>query len=391
MAMATRVPAPWSSRCGICGSATSQRQHNQQLASGMSPFVGRFEPPRLRLAASSSRFPAIASASMDHIPKRFHEDNLQDGLMDNFKNVPQSLYGLTPAQMDMFLVDDNPFTKKSKELTEESITSKAHYRDGSGVWSPASFQGGASRLSMSVNMYRGGGGGGLMRPKSAPPDLPSLLLDARIVYLGMAIVPAVTELIVAEMLFLDFDNPSKPIYLYINCSGTQNEKKESVGFETEAYAIADTMSYVKSKVYTVNCGMAFGQAAMLLSVGEKGFRAVQPSSSTKLYAPKVNQSSGSAIDMFIKAKELDSNTKYYIDLLAKGTGKPEEEIAKDIQRPKYFKAKEAVEYGLADKVIEEPDVLMDAKNYDELLLQSKAAKAGFGGRSGPQAAPAGPR
>jgi ATP-dependent Clp protease protease subunit len=242
---------------------------------------------------------------------------------------------------------------------------------------------------MSVSMYRGGGGG-YGRPKTAPPDLPSLLLDSRICYLGMPIVPAVTELIIAELLWLDYDNPGKPIYFYINSPGTQNDKRESIGFETEAYAIADTIAYVKPKVFTVNCGMAFGQAAMLLSIGDKGYRAVQPNSVTKLYSPKVNQSSGTAIDMWIKAKELDANTDYYIDLLTKGTGKPREEIAHDIQRPMYFRAQEAIDYGLADKIIESRGVAMERRNYDEMLAQSKAARQQYA-RPGSQSAPAGGR
>jgi len=166
-----------------------------------------------------------------------------------------------------------------------------------------------------------------------------------------------------------------------------NEKKESIGFETEAYAIADTIRYVKSKVYTINCGQAFGQAAMLLSIGEKGYRALQPSSSTKLYSPKVNQSSGSSTDMWIKGRELDANTDYYIDLLATGTGKSREEIANDIRRPKYFRPQEAIDYGLADKIIEPRGIAMEKRNYDEMLAQSKAqrpraaaAPAGAGGR-----------
>ncbi|KAF2294457.1 hypothetical protein GH714_011593 [Hevea brasiliensis] len=238
---------------------------------------------------------------------------------------------------------------------------------------------------MSVSMYRGGGRG-YGRPRSAPPDLPSLLLDARICYLGMPIVPAVTELLVAQFMYLDYDDSSKPIYLYINSSGTQNEKMETVGSETEAYAIADAMAYCKSTVYTVNCGMAYGQAAMLLSLGAKGYRALQPNSSTKLYLPKVNKSSGAVIDMWIKAKELDANTEYYIDLLAKGTGKTKEEINKDIQRPKYFKAQEAIDYGLADKIVDSSDDAFEKRDYDALLAQSKAMRAAA---AGPRAAPSG--
>ncbi|KAF5186857.1 Atp-dependent clp protease proteolytic subunit [Thalictrum thalictroides] len=255
------------------------------------------------------------------------------------------------------------------------------------MWSQSGMKdAGPSRYSMSVSMYRGGARG-YGRPRSAPPDLPSLLLDARICYLGMPIVPAVTELLVAQFMWLDYDNPSKPIYLYINSSGTQNEKMETVGSETEAYAIADTMAYCKAKIYTVNCGMAYGQAAMLLSLGAKGFRALQPNSSTKLYLPKVNRSSGAAIDMWIKAKELDANTDYYVELLAKGIGKSKEEISKDVQRPKYFQAQEAIAYGIADKIIDSRDMAYEKRNYDEMLSQSKAMRRAAG--PGAQAAPSG--
>jgi hypothetical protein len=78
-------------------------------------------------------------------------------------------------------------------------------------------------------MYRGGGGGGgSERPRTAPPDLPSLLLDARICYLGMPIVPAGTELLVAQFMWLDYDNPTKPIYLYINSPGTQVSRRSLI-------------------------------------------------------------------------------------------------------------------------------------------------------------------
>ncbi|KAK4401764.1 ATP-dependent Clp protease proteolytic subunit-related protein 1, chloroplastic [Sesamum angolense] len=203
----------------------------------------------------------------------------------------------------------------------------------------------------------------------------------------MGIVPAVTELIIAQFMWLDYDSPTKPIYLYINSPGTQNENMETVGSETEAYAIADAMAYCKSDVYTVNCGMAFGQAAMLLSVGAKGYRALQPNSFTKLYLPKVNRSSGSVIDMWIKAKELDANTEYYLELLAKGIGKPKEEIENDIQRPKYFQAQEAIDYGIADKIIAPEDAAFEKRNYEQLLAQSKAMRRAAG--AGPQAAPSG--
>ncbi|KAI3695605.1 hypothetical protein L1987_78603 [Smallanthus sonchifolius] len=338
------------------------------------------------------RSPVTAMASdksLDYIPKQFREGNLKDGLMDNFKNVPQYLYGLSPSQMDMFMTEDNPVRRQAETVTEETISSSHNYLNHGGMWSLSGMNDmGPAKYSMSVSMYRGGGRAS-GRPRSAPPDLPSLLLDARICYLGMPIVPAVTELLVAQFMWLDYDNPSKPIYLYINSSGTQNDKMETVGSETEAYAIADIMAYCKSEVYTVNCGMAFGQAAMLLSLGTKGYRALQPNSSTKLYLPKVNRSSGAAIDMWIKAKELDTNTDYFLELLEKGIGKPKDEINKDIMRPKYFQAQEAIDYGIADKIISSRDNAFEKRNYDEILAQSKAARRAAGAGGGARAAPSG--
>lgn len=366
------------------GSPKSSFLHGTKLLcqpSSFSALSGRPTAPRFLVSSSAKSF--------DHIPKQFREENLKDGLMDNYKNAPQYLYGLSPSQMDMFMTEDNPARRQSEAVTEESISSYHNYLNHGGMWSLSGLNDkGPSKYSMSVSMYRGGARG-YGRPRTAPPDLPSLLLDARICFLGMPIVPAVTELLVAQFMWLDYDNPSKPIYLYINSPGTQDEKMETVGSETEAYAIADMMSYVKSDVYTVNCGMAYGQAAMLLSLGAEGYRAVQPNSNTKLYLPKVSRSSGAVIDMWIKAKELDANTDYYIELLAKGTGKSKEEITKDVQRPKYLQAQEAIDYGLADKIITSSDIAFEKRNYDEMLAQSRAMKRAAGGN--PQASPSGLR
>ncbi|XP_039126373.1 LOW QUALITY PROTEIN: ATP-dependent Clp protease proteolytic subunit-related protein 1, chloroplastic-like [Dioscorea cayenensis subsp. rotundata] len=345
-------------------------------------FASQLRKKSIRRCISAS----ASTNDFEHIPRKFREENLKDGLMDNYKNAPSCLYGLSASQMDMFMTEDNPFRRQADQVTEESISSTRNYVDNGGMYSLSGTTNASSKYSMSVSMYRGGARG-YGRPRTAPPDLPSLLLDARICYLGMPIVPAVTELLVAQLMWLDYDNPSKPIYLYINSSGTQNEKMETVGSETEAYAIADTLAYCKSKIYTVNCGMAYGQAAMLLSLGAKGYQALQPNASTKLYLPKVNRSSGSVIDMWIKAKELDANTDYYIELLAKGIGKSKEEIAKDIQRPKYFQSQEAIAYGIADKIIDSRDVAYEKRDYDGMLAQSKNMRRQAGG--GTQAAPSG--
>ncbi|EJK55685.1 hypothetical protein THAOC_24554 [Thalassiosira oceanica] len=116
-------------------------------------------------------------------------------------------------------------------------------------------------------------GGGNIGP---PPDLPSLLLHNRIVYIGMPLVPAVTELVIAELLYLNYEDQNKPVTMYINSSGTTTATGQPVGFETEAFAIADVMKYIRPPVNTVAIGQAFGAAAMILSQGQKGGQGSAP-------------------------------------------------------------------------------------------------------------------
>uniref|UniRef100_A0A0A9DJ91 ATP-dependent Clp protease proteolytic subunit n=1 Tax=Arundo donax TaxID=35708 RepID=A0A0A9DJ91_ARUDO len=330
----------------------------------------------------------------DHIPKQFREENLKDGLMDNYKNVPQFLYGLSPAQMEMFMNDDNPYNRQSQKVTEESIAAARSY-DEFGMYTLSGMHEGPASYSMGMgmtSMSMGRGGRGYRRMRSSAPDLPSLLLDSRIIFLGMPIVPAVTELIAAQFLWLDYDDRTKPIYLYINSTGTMDENNELVASETDAYAIADFINRSKSKVYTINLSMAYGQAAMLLSLGVKGKRGVLPNSITKLHLPKVHKSGGAAIDMWIKAKELDTNTDYYLELLSKGVGKPKEELAEFLKGPRYFRAQEAIDYGLADTILHSLDGSFKPKDLtaqlakaQEMRQSGKRAAAGAGRWTAPTA------
>jgi ATP-dependent Clp protease protease subunit len=138
--------------------------------------------------------------------------------------------------------------------------------------------------------------------RTPPPDLPSLLLNERIVYLGMPLVPAVTELIIAELLFLQYQDPDKPIRIYINSTGTSRYDGEPVGFETEAFAICDTMSYIKPPIHTICLGSAMGMAAMLLSAGTKGYRASLPNATIILHQPK-SYARGQATDIQIRLRK----------------------------------------------------------------------------------------
>lgn len=184
-----------------------------------------------------------------------------------------------------------------------------------------------------------------------PPDLPSLLLHNRIVYIGMPLVPAVTELVIAELLYLNYESTSDPITMYINSSGTTTATGQAVGFETEAFAIADVMKYVRPPVHTVALGQAFGAAAMLLSQGKRGHRYALPNATILLNQPK-SQARGQASDIAIKAREVIHNRKTTCDLIANACGKSSEEVMNDCSRVKYLQPDEAVDYGLIDKVID---------------------------------------
>ncbi|MFO0171560.1 MAG: ATP-dependent Clp protease proteolytic subunit, partial [Aphanizomenon sp.] len=191
--------------------------------------------------------------------------------------------------------------------------------------------------------------------RTPPPDLPSLLLKERIVYLGMPLVPAVTELIVAELLYLQSDDPEKPIKIYINSTGTSGYSGEPIGFETEAFAIYDTMKYIKPPIHTICIGSAMGMAAMILSAGTQGCRASLPNSSIILHQPK-SYAQGQATDIQIRAREVLANKASMLEILARTTGQDAAKISKDMDRLLYMTPDEAKEYGLIDRVFRKEEL-----------------------------------
>jgi ATP-dependent Clp protease protease subunit len=197
--------------------------------------------------------------------------------------------------------------------------------------------------------------------RTPPPDLQSLLLKERIVYLGLPLYSSddlkrqvgidVTELIIAQLLFLQFDDPEKPIYFYINSTGTSWYGGDAIGFETEAFAICDTINYVKPPVHTICIGQAMGTAAMILSAGTKGFRTSLPHATIVLNQTK-SGARGQATDIQIRAKEVLENRRTFLEILAKNTGQSIEKIQKDTDRMFYMTPETAKEYGLIDRVLE---------------------------------------
>ena len=196
--------------------------------------------------------------------------------------------------------------------------------------------------------------------RTPPPDLPSLLLKERIVYLGLPLFSDddskrqlgmdVTELIIAQLLFLEFDNSEKPIYFYINSTGTSWYTGDAIGFETEAFAICDTIRYVKPPVHTICIGQAMGTAAVILSAGTKGQRAALPHASIVLHQPR-SGAQGQATDIQIRAKEVIHNKKAMLEILSQNTGRSVDQLSKDSDRMSYLNPKEAVEYGVIDRVL----------------------------------------
>merc|ERR1719183_1113172 len=171
------------------------------------------------------------------------------------------------------------------------------------------------------------------RPKTPPPDLPSLLLDSRIVYLGMPLVPAVTELIIAELLILQHQDRNKPIYLYINSTGTTRADGETVGFETEGTAIYDAMSFVRNEIHTVGVGVAIGQACMLLSAGEKGKRYMLEHATAMLHQPRCPPTGArQAIEVDIKWKEVLAQKNNMLEIMSRTTGHDTKKLEEDMAR-----------------------------------------------------------
>jgi ATP-dependent Clp protease protease subunit len=183
-----------------------------------------------------------------------------------------------------------------------------------------------------------------------PPDLPSLLLHNRIVYIGMPLTAPVCELIIAELLYLNYNDPDKPVYVYINSTGTMGLDGSTAGFETDAFAIIDTMNYIKPPVYTICVGSAFGLAAVILACGDKGNRAALPNASIMLHQPR-GTARGQAADIAIKAREIMYNRKVAMEILAEHTGRTAEECLKASERTKYMTPQEAKEFGIIDKIL----------------------------------------
>ncbi|MCS7152200.1 MAG: ATP-dependent Clp protease proteolytic subunit [Endomicrobia bacterium] len=178
-------------------------------------------------------------------------------------------------------------------------------------------------------------------------DIFSRLLRDRIIFVGGyggAITTDIADLVIAQLLYLESEDPNKDIFLYINSPG---------GMVTAGLAVYDTMQYISCPITTVCVGMAMSFGALLLAAGTKGKRYALPHARIMIHQPLVYGEgiSGSVTDIDIETKELLYTKEKLIDILAKHTGQPKEKIKQDTERNFYMSAEEAKQYGIIDEVI----------------------------------------
>lgn len=172
-------------------------------------------------------------------------------------------------------------------------------------------------------------------------DIYSRLLKERIVFVGTPITDEISNLIIAQLIFLDGEDPGKDISLYINSPG---------GVVTAGLAIYDTMQYIKSPITSICVGQAASMAAVLLAAGTKGKRFALPNSRILIHQP-MGGVEGQATDIDIHAREILKIRERINNILAKHTGQNVKKIAKDTDRDFYMSAEEAKEYGIIDEII----------------------------------------
>ncbi len=172
-------------------------------------------------------------------------------------------------------------------------------------------------------------------------DIYSRLLKERIIFLGEEVNETTASLVVAQLLFLESEDPNKDIHLYINSPG---------GMVTAGLAIYDTMQYIKCDVETICMGLAASMGAFLLAGGTKGKRMALPNAEIMIHQPS-GGAKGQATEIQIAAENILKTKKKLNEILAANTGKPYDVIAADTERDYYMSAQEALEYGLIDSVI----------------------------------------
>ncbi|HKE12449.1 MAG TPA: ATP-dependent Clp endopeptidase proteolytic subunit ClpP [Myxococcota bacterium] len=197
-------------------------------------------------------------------------------------------------------------------------------------------------------------------------DIYSRLLRDRIIFLGSAVDDDVANLVIAQLLFLEAEDPEKDIHLYVNSPG---------GSLTAGLAIYDTMQYVQPDIATICVGQAASMGAVLLAAGAKGKRLALPNSRIMIHQPWIGGLQGQATEVEIQAREILKLRQRLNEILQHHTGKSLEQIAKDTDRDYYMSGAEAQEYGIIDQV-------MARRDLSKLPVARSVEKARGGGQTG---------
>ena len=183
-------------------------------------------------------------------------------------------------------------------------------------------------------------------------DIYSRLLRERIIFLNGEVNDGVSASVCAQLLFLESENPKRPIHLYINSPG---------GVITSGLAMYDTMQYIKAPVHTLCMGTARSMGSFLLMAGEPGERAALPNASLHVHQP-LGGFQGQASDILIHAEEIQQTKRRVITLYAEHCGRTYEEVERTLDRDRFMTAEEAQEWGLIDRIFQERDVSDDQEN-----------------------------
>ena len=197
-------------------------------------------------------------------------------------------------------------------------------------------------------------------------DIYSRLLRDRIIFLGSAVDDDVANLVIAQLLFLEAEDPEKDIHLYVNSPG---------GSLTAGLAIYDTMQYVQPDIATICVGQAASMGAVLLAAGAKGKRLALPNSRIMIHQPWIGGLQGQATEVEIQAREILKLRQRLNEILQHHTGKSREQIAKDTDRDYYMSGAEAQDYGIIDQV-------MARRDLSKLPVARSVEKARGGGQTG---------
>ncbi|CAG9475568.1 ATP-dependent Clp protease proteolytic subunit, putative [Plasmodium vivax] len=184
-------------------------------------------------------------------------------------------------------------------------------------------------------------------------SIPSMLLSKRIIFLSSPVYPHISEQIISQLLYLEYESKRKPIHLYINSTGDlENNKIINLNGMTDVISIIDVIDYISSDVYTYCLGKAYGISCILASSGKKGFRFSLKNSSFCLNQSYSVIPFNQATNIEIQNKEIMNTKRKVVEIIANNTGKEKSHIERILERDRYFSAPEAVQFNLVDHILE---------------------------------------